>query len=149
MATRIISKETRSKMGLAKIGHIPWNKGLKYNDSMKARLNMSGFVPRFGKDNPNWRGGTMTANTAIRESLEYEDWRKKVFERDCYTCQTCGEIGGRLEADHIKIFSLYPELRFDINNGQTLCKPCHRLKTKEDLRENWSNQYKKREVLND
>lgn len=74
-----------------------------------------------------WKGGTTPINKLIRSSIEYEEWRTKVFERDLYTCQGCGEIGGYLEADHIKPFALYPELRFEVDNGRTLCKPCHRL----------------------
>ena len=34
--------------------------------------------------------------------------------------------GGKLNADHIKPFSLFPELRFDLNNGRTLCVECHK-----------------------
>jgi hypothetical protein len=37
----------------------------------------------------------------------------------------CGQIGGKLNVDHIKPFSLFPELRFDIKNGRTLCLLCH------------------------
>ncbi len=49
-----------------------------------------------------------------------------VFARDEFTCQDCGEVGGKLTADHIRPWSLYPELRFECANGQTLCRPCHR-----------------------
>jgi 5-methylcytosine-specific restriction endonuclease McrA len=62
----------------------------------------------------------------VRKSFDYKEWRKKVFERDSYTCQICGEIGGYLNADHIKPFAIYPELRINIDNGRTLCENCHR-----------------------
>lgn len=73
-----------------------------------------------------WKGGITPMNAAIRNSLEYEDWRKAVFERDNYTCQICYQVGGYLHVDHIKPFALFPELRFELSNGRTLCVSCHR-----------------------
>lgn len=62
-----------------------------------------------------------------RKTPEYINWRKKVFERDNYTCQICGQKGGELNAHHIKPFSKYKNKRIDINNGITLCQKCHKL----------------------
>lgn len=60
-----------------------------------------------------------------RYSPEAETWRKAVFERDDYTCQTCDVRGSYLEADHIQPWAYFPELRFELSNGRTLCRPCH------------------------
>lgn len=54
------------------------------------------------------------------------EWRRSVFERDNYTCKKCGQRGGRLQAHHIKPYKEYLDLRYDINNGQTLCVDCHK-----------------------
>ena len=86
----------------------------------KKRLGM------IGDKNPSWKGGTTDINKRLRKTFEYEEWRKKIFERDDYTCQLCGEVGGRLHADHIKPFALYPELRLEASNGRTLCEDCHK-----------------------
>src|SRR6478736_6398514 len=79
-----------------------------------------------GEKSHKWQGGKTSEAMIIRTSLEYKEWRTKVFERDNYTCQNCNSRGNRLSADHIKPFCNYPELRFDINNGKTLCVDCHR-----------------------
>lgn len=79
-----------------------------------------------GANGCNWKGGITPEIIRIRTSTVYAKWRKAVFERDNYTCQMCGQWGGRLNADHIKRFRDFPELRFEISNGRTLCDPCHR-----------------------
>ena len=79
-----------------------------------------------GEKNASWKGGVTPINKRIRHSVELKLWRKSVFERDNYTCQHCGKRGGELHADHIKQFAYHPELRTSIENGRTLCKPCHK-----------------------
>ena len=60
-------------------------------------------------------------------NTEYTKWRKKVFEKDNYTCQICFIRGGYLEAHHIKAWSKYPDLRYSISNGLTVHKgKCHK-----------------------
>jgi hypothetical protein len=51
-------------------------------------------------------------------------WSALVRERDG-KCTECGSIDD-LHAHHIKAFKDYPELRYDVNNGITLCGKCHR-----------------------
>ena len=114
------SKETLLKRSIALKGKLAWNKGLK-------------FPHLSGANAPGWKGGVSTENHILRHSMEYRLWRRAVFERDNYTCIWCGlkfikGVTGdvKLEADHIKPFAYYPELRFAIDNGRTLCVDCHR-----------------------
>jgi len=73
----------------------------------------------------NWRGGLTIKHIRIRGVRSYKLWRMAVMKRDNWTCVFCGKRGGYLEADHIKRFSEFPKLRFEIDNGRTLCRPCH------------------------
>jgi len=63
---------------------------------------------------------------SIRRSFEYKLWREAVFARDDYRCYDCGERGGDLQAHHIFPFATFPRLRFVVENGLTLCLPCHK-----------------------
>jgi hypothetical protein len=58
---------------------------------------------------------------------KYLIWRGLVFIRDNWTCQTCQIRGTYLEAHHIKGWSKFPELRYHVSNGVTLCRECHKL----------------------
>lgn len=78
-----------------------------------------------GERSVSWRGGITPVNARIRRSFEYREWRTAVFQRDSYTCVWC-RAKRNLHADHIKPFALYPDLRFDVGNGRTLCATCHK-----------------------
>ena len=78
-----------------------------------------------GAGNYFWKGGINGENDTLRHRREYKEWRTSVYERDDYTCQCCGTRGGKLNAHHINQFSDYPELRYNVNNGITLCVKCH------------------------
>jgi len=115
-------------------GNVPWNKGLKnwrhgYRHSAATIEAMR--QANSGENAPMWKGGVTEVHYRLRRSSRYADWRRSVFERDGYVCQTCRAKSTkgcrvRLEADHIKPFATFPELRFDVANGRTLCAPCHR-----------------------
>src|SRR3990167_37937 len=79
-----------------------------------------------GKRNHRWKDGRTPVNEKIRKSLEYRLWREAVFKKNDWTCVFCREKGGKLHADHIRPFALFPELRFAIDNGRTLCVKCHK-----------------------
>ena len=82
-----------------------------------------------GISREEFNGFLTSKNSRIRGRAEYSDWRKAVFERDNFTCQCCGQYGGKLNAHHIRNFSDNENLRFDVNNGITLCSNCHSLKS--------------------
>jgi 5-methylcytosine-specific restriction endonuclease McrA len=62
-----------------------------------------------------------------RNMPQYGEWRKAVYTRDDYTCQECG-AKGNIVAHHVKPWAHYPELRFEVSNGITLCDDCHATK---------------------
>lgn len=80
---------------------------------------------RLGANNPNWKGGLRSERKRAMGQYPYRDWRNAVFSRDNWTCQICNVRGGYLEADHIKPWCVFPDLRYDVDNGRTVCKPCH------------------------
>lgn len=99
--------------------------GIKRSKEIGLKISLNKRGKYKGKLSSAWKGGITPINELIRSSFEYKLWRKAVFERDNYTCIWCGQKGN-VQADHIKKFADYPELRFAIDNGRTLCIKCHR-----------------------
>lgn len=140
------TKETREKMSNTRKGRpMPWlflpgvqekarlaRIGVKRSLESRTRMrNAQLKIAKSGSDCRFWKGGITPQNARIRTSLEYRLWRESVFKRDNYTCIWCGVRSGNgkaiiLHADHIKPFALFPEFRFAIDNGRTLCAECHK-----------------------
>ncbi len=100
--------------------------GLLHTQETKLKMRASA---RKGASNPMWKGGVTPINRAIRTSHQYKEWRMSVYRRDKFKCRDCGSKmtkKNKLDAHHIKPFSLHPELRFEVSNGRTLCVPCHK-----------------------
>ena len=68
--------------------------------------------------------------------------RKYIRQRDYAECAECGEYDPRFQIDHIR--PLYEQKDtpvdqvdwsyWDEKNLQTLCRKCHKIKTKEDMK---------------
>ena len=114
--------EMRENYRRSKLGNKNPNFGKKHTLEWRRRMSDK----KKGSNAPNWKGGVTKKSIAIRRSLEYRLWRTAVFERDNYTCVLCDTKESPFNADHIKSFALFPELRFSIDNGRTLCVPCHK-----------------------
>lgn len=57
----------------------------------------------------------------------YKNWRIKVYKRDDFKCQMPGcKSKKRLNAHHIQKWASASALRFDVDNGITLCYWCHK-----------------------
>lgn len=121
---QIVPMDVRKKMSETskKNGNGKWMIGKKHSEETREKMRLK----RQKSDNPNWKGGITPINHLIRNSQEMKLWREAVFKRDNYTCVWCGNNKGDKQADHIKRFADFPELRFAIDNGRTLCVPCHR-----------------------
>ena len=69
-------------------------------------------------------------NHSMAKLRTLKEWSAAVKARDG-KCMCCGATTA-LVAHHVKPKSQYPELKFDLNNGQTLCVDCHKEHHKEN-----------------
>ena len=76
-----------------------------------------------GEDHWNWKGGVSKLNDK-KDSNEYKKWRQSVYQKDNFQCVKCGSKE-KINAHHIYAWQFYPEKRYDIDNGMTLCEKCH------------------------
>lgn len=106
---RVSSDEWRRKQSAAHTGktHTLLTR-LKQSISQSRRYGLSAPTPK-----------------RFRQCHAYRRWREKVLARAAGYCQICKSQPQKLEADHIKPFALFPDLRYDVENGRGLCQPCH------------------------
>lgn len=125
-----MSLESRLKMREAALRRPSNRIGKKHSDVTKAKIAAvtRARTPR-GSAHYAYRHGTLQRNLSLRRQPEYIAWRTAVFERDGYRCRDCGDDrGGNLRAHHDKPMGQFPELAYDVDNGVTLCHPCHELR---------------------
>lgn len=109
----VLSEKTKLKISKGLTG-----RKITFEEKLKRRESMLAEKSRF------WKGGITSEDYRLRRSVLAKVWRLKVKERDSYTCQKCG-TKQNIETHHIQSWRDYPELRFQLSNGLTLCKKCH------------------------
>jgi len=82
-----------------------------------------------GPMNGNWLGekGKNRDHNERQRTItcqEYLTWRKNIIDRDGWVCLCCGNKNN-LVAHHLKCYWDYPEERFVMDNGITVCRSCH------------------------
>lgn len=98
--------------------------GHKHSPETRAKLRAA-HLGRTGPGHWNYRGYPGTERHTLMQRDEYKQWRKDVFERDGYSCRECGATKTYLNAHHIRGWAAFPDLRYELDNGLTLCQPCH------------------------
>lgn len=121
-----VAPEIREAISNSLKGHTPWNKGKK--------------CPQFSGIN-NYRWIIDRSKLSKGREIEYRNnpahhnWSLNVKNRDGWKCQISNsDCSGRMEAHHILSWKNYPELRYQLNNGITLCHFHHPRKRSEEKR---------------
>jgi 5-methylcytosine-specific restriction endonuclease McrA len=118
-------------------------KGKKHSEATKIIMAEKARL-RTGEKANNWKGGMSPLRVAIKKTFEYRQWRSDIFGRDNWTCQDCNKKSRKIEAHHIIYLAIIIkeyglkniiearecEKLWDINNGVTLCKECHKKRHK-------------------
>lgn len=110
-----------------KTNTIAWNKGLKLP-------NQSGLNhPRYISDRTKL--AVLSNGEEYRNSPASRDWAKSVKKRDGWVCRIADiKCNGKVVAHHILPWRDFPELRYEVNNGITLCHFHHPRKRNDEIR---------------
>ena len=120
-----------------KNGHTSWNDGIKGYKTKPAseerKLKIS--ITNSGENNYWWNPNREFLEENKHNDPVYKQWRKQVWLRDDFMCKISNfDCKGRIEAHHTLGWRSYPELRYKINNGITLCHAHHPFKRAEEKR---------------
>jgi len=157
------SEETKNKMRLSHIGRTASQETkLKMSSLRKGKYNSGWFKkehPYLGLEGKHWKlsqetkekmskskEGNLNHNwiedrnklkVSVKKHLDtqYKYWMLEVKKRDSWKCRLLNsDCKGRLESHHIFNWVDFPELRYVITNGITLCAFHHPKKWEEEKR---------------
>lgn len=77
------------------------------------------------QDHPRWNPSLSPTERDKFRPSELKEWSRRVLERDDFTCQVCGSRGVSLHAHHLAPYKSHRDLRTNVENGTTVCQPCH------------------------
>ncbi|MDB4594021.1 HNH endonuclease [Paracoccaceae bacterium] len=101
-----------------------YKQGTKMSAESRKKMSEAKKGKYSGSDNPNWKGAEVSEDIRERRSYQSKVWRKACLERDDNCCTICASTE-RLHVHHILEYKDYPDRRWDINNGKTVCAICH------------------------
>jgi hypothetical protein len=118
-----VSKSHSNAAKKHKFGH--WMNGRKLTDETKKIMS----AQRKGEKHYRW----IEDRTTLTIRQRRKEWTLLILNRDNHKCRISDvNCKGRLETHHILSWGKYPELRFELNNGITLCH-FHHPRTQEDV----------------
>ena len=133
---KIFTETTRNKISEARRkSGTPWMIGRKISEDTRKRISEA----KKGSNSWNWIEDrtklSRISKQGERRTSIYFDWRRNVWIRDGHKCKISNQdCEGKIEAHHILSWRDYPELRYNINNGITLCHAHHPRKRAEEER---------------
>ena len=100
-----------------------WLKGRKASKETRKKMSDA----RKGENAYQWISDrSLLKKQNRRNDPLYREWRRQVWERDNWKCRINNQdCDGRIIAHHILPWRDFPELRYEVNNGITLCQFHH------------------------
>ena len=160
---RIVGEDTKRKMSVAKLGNKNCL-GYKHTDETRRKVSnalkgnthckgkklegihrekvLAGLKKsphQFPKGEKPWnyivdRTLVRVGDRSINDG-RYKEWRSIVKNRDGWKCKISNnDCSDKLEAHHILTWRNYPELRYEVNNGITLCHAHHPRKREDEVK---------------
>lgn len=129
LETRLkISNSTKGISKPEKLG-VSWG---KHTEEAKHKISLA-FS---GENHPLWIADrSKLAKKQERNDSAYREWRKNIRNSDNWKCRMLNkDCKGKLVAHHILPWSKFPELRYEVNNGITLCHFHHPRKRNDEMR---------------
>lgn len=133
-----MSDEARAKVSAARRGQPSHRKGKLASPATRERLSAARIKFYNGDPtrHPRWISDRSKLKTGRRQmyDTQYKYWMQAVKRRDGWKCRMADQnCKGRIEAHHILGWQSHPELRYQPNNGITLCRHHHPLSRKAEM----------------